>query len=327
VISILKKGIFSIMSLRSIKEGWFKARHEKNALPRYVARRYLFSWFEQLGLHVVGDHFYEPIPNLREVERNYREGEIEIPGHDFDLPNFESGHVARLERYAAEFEQAVKAVGFDPLNYYFYGADAVSYYCFLREQKPDSVVEVGQGSSTRVALAALERNAAETGVTARLVSVDPYARLLADEVGGGLSTQFECVQQGIQDFPVEELLRRCEGRALLFIDSSHVHKYCSDVWHLMRFIYPKLPVGCFLHVHDIVLPLPWPKTFYTERKWFWNEQDSLESFLAFNAAFEVVLPVHWLHEKSVLVRQTMQRLASELPNRDSGYSFYLKRVK
>lgn len=314
------------MNFKALREGLFKARREKNALPRYLARRFLFKPLERLGLHVVGDHFYEPIPNLRELAANYDGSRRDIPGHDLRLEAFEAAHVARLERYGPEFHEAVKAFGFDPSNYYFRGADAVSYYALLREMKPASVVEIGQGSSTRVALAALERNAEEKGVAAAFASIDPYTRLLGAELKPR-HTRFEQIHKPLQQVPVEEILGRCQDRALLFVDSSHVYKHGSDVAHLMHRLYPRLPAGCTLHVHDIVLPYPWPREFYLEQKWFWNEQEMLESFLAFNSAFEVTLPVHWLHRDSARVRHIMLGLGPDMPMRDDGYSFYLRRVR
>ncbi|MBK8095018.1 MAG: class I SAM-dependent methyltransferase [Verrucomicrobiaceae bacterium] len=250
---------------------------------------------------------------------------IDIPVHRLALQDFEPAHIARIERYGAEFLAATVSFGFDSANYYFSGADAMSYYCLLREMKPDSVVEVGQGSSTRVAIAALEKNAAETGIAARFVSIDPYTRILGSEVKPQ-QIIFECVHQPIQAVPVEDILSRCQGNALLFIDSSHVHKHGSDVWHLMRYVYPRIPVGCHLHVHDIVLPHPWPKNFLVDRKWFWNEQDMLEAFLTFNTNFQVALPVYWLHNASTQIQAAMQKVAPDLHCRDQGYSFYMKRI-
>ena len=313
------------MNLKALKESIFKATHERNALPRYVARRFLFKPLEWLGLHVVGDHFYEPIPNLHDIAQSYDESPRAIPGHDLQVAGFEAAHVARLEKHGPEFAAAVRSFGFDEMNYYFRGADALCYYCLLREHKPASVVEIGQGSSTRVALAALERNAAETGRAATFVSIDPYTRLLGDELKAE-HTQFECLQQPLQQVPVKELLARCQEDALLFVDSSHVYKHGSDVWHLMHQIYPHLPVGCLLHVHDIVLPYPWLKDFYLKQKWFWNEQEMLEAFLAFNQSLQVRLPVHLLHRDSLRVRQAVAAVAHALPQRDDGFSFYLERV-
>lgn len=314
------------MTLKGFKEGLFKARAEKNALPRYLARRFLFGWLERIGLHVVGDHFYEPIPNLRELKRSYDGTPHVIPGQDISPGRFESAHVSRLRTFGPEFTSSVNPMGYDDTNYYFRGADAVSWYCLLRELKPTSVVEVGQGSSTRVALAALQKNAAETGVKASFVSIDPYNRLVGAELSPN-GVFFEQLHHPVQAVPVQDLVARLGGNAVLFVDSSHVHKHGSDVAHLMDKVYPELPCGCVLHVHDIVLPYPWPLEFYTEQKWFWNEQDMLEAWLSFNSSFNILLPVFALHRDSTAIRSAMSDLFPAMPRRDEGYSFYLRREK
>lgn len=312
------------MTFKGLKDGAFKARNEKNALPRYIARRFLFGFFERLGLHVVGDHFYEPIPNLKELEAGYDPSPHQIPGHDLEVVRFEQAHASRLEKFGREFTVEAARQGYDEANYYFRGADALSWYCLLRELKPSSVVEVGQGSSTRVAVAALEKNASETGTKPRLLSIDPYTRLLES----GLSPErvhLEQWHQPIQKVDVNELVNRCGADAVLFVDSSHVHKAGSDVEHLMRKVYPRLPMGCILHIHDILLPYPWPLEYYTKQKWFWNEQDMLEAWLSYNDAFEIILPVYGVHRDSKIVQEAAARVAESMLRRDEGYSFYLRK--
>ena len=310
--------------MSAFREKLYKAKNEKNGLQRWFARRYLFKLGERLGFHILGDHFYEPIPNLEDIRKNYEDAPREIPGHPLSIDTFEDAHSARLRKYGPEFLEAVKSTGFEPDNYYFRGADAISLYCLLRELKPNSVVEVGQGMSTRVALAALERNAQETGARPRFVSIDPYARLQGKDLKANL-VEFEVIQRPLQQVSTTKILQSLEGKALLFVDSSHVYKYGSDVWHLTHKIYPFLPAGCLLHVHDIVLPFPWLKEFYLDQKWFWNEQEMLESFLTFNQEFEIVLPVHWLHQTSAKIQTTMAETFRDLAARDLGYSFYLRR--
>lgn len=307
------------------KEKLYKARHEKNGIQRWLARNYLFRIAERCGFHILGDHFYEPIPNLENIRKSYDESPREIPGHPIRLGDFESPHAARLQKYGPEFEGAVKPMGYDPGNHYFRGGDAISYYAWLREVKPPCVVEVGQGMSTRVALAALERNAAEGAPSPRFISIDPYVRVLPEDLAVK-HVEFQLINKPIQEVPVEEVMANCGPESLLFVDSSHVYKYGSDVWHLTHKLYPLLPVGTYLHVHDVVLPYPWPADFYLKQKWFWNEQEMLEAFLSFNNAFEIVLPVYWLHRNSSRVREIMDTFAPDLPAKDTGFSFYMKRV-
>ena len=61
---------------------------------------------------------------------------------------------------------------FSEINHYFFPADAISLYCFLREKKPKRMIEVGQGVSTIVSLSALEMNAKEDSSQIHFVLVD-----------------------------------------------------------------------------------------------------------------------------------------------------------
>ena len=63
---------------------------------------------------------------------------------------------------------------------------------------------------------------------------------------------------------------------VLFIDSSHVLMPGSDVDFLLNEIWPRLPAGVLVHIHDIVLPEAYPDS------WAWrgyNEQNALASRL------------------------------------------------
>jgi hypothetical protein len=187
-----------------------------------------------------------------------------------------------------------------------------------------TIVEVGQGFSTRVAAAALERNAMEHGGRACLVTIDPYQRL-PDGLSGNEHVEISNAPLPVQDIDLNETLGRLGASGLLFVDSSHVYKFGSDVEFLMRNVYPSVPSGTFIHVHDICSPCPWPEEFYTKCLWFWNEQDFLEAFLAFNSHFEVLLPVYWLCRDSPQVREEMTVWDSRNGFKSMGYSFYMRR--
>src|SRR5262249_14384962 len=152
------------------------------------------------GFHVLGDHFYEPIPNLRELASSYDESPREILGHPIRLEDFEAEHVERVERYGTEFAPAVREQNYDFANFYFGPTDALSYYALLRERKPSAVIEIGQGMSTRVAVAALQKNAQETGSVPTMLSIDPYSRLLGAELKPQ-AIHFNVTAQRIQDVP------------------------------------------------------------------------------------------------------------------------------
>src|SRR5262249_45705958 len=150
------------------------------------------------------------------------------------------------------FAQAVREQSYDFANFYFRATDALSYYALLRERKPSAVIEIGQGMSTRIAVAALQKNAQETSSVPTMLSIDPYSRLLSAELNPQ-AIHFNVMAQRIQDVPSALVLDLCGPSTFVFVDSSHVYKAGSDVWYLTHQIYPRLPVGTLLHIHDILL--------------------------------------------------------------------------
>lgn len=305
----------------ALKEKLFKALHEKNAIQRHIARRFLFNFFQRLGLHITGDHFYEIVPNTRLIAAKYSEAARTLPGIDWRFAECETRALELINRYGKEFFEASTRFGFREKNHYFRGVDALMLYFILRDLKPAKLVEVGQGFSTRIALAALERNASETKTRPMFVSIDPYPRFQAKDIPEAIS--LELVQRELQDVEISPLLKNCD---FLFVDSSHVFKFGSDVAFELTTLYPQLQKGTLLHVHDIFSPFDYPRDWMVKDKRFWNEQYALECFLMFNSAFEVYLPVNFLIQQSGKLADTVRGLLVDEKFKFIGSSFYLKRV-
>jgi hypothetical protein len=310
--------------MKTLREKIYKLLNEKNAFQRKLARKYLFKIGELLGFHIIGDHFYEPIPNLKLIRETHDDTVRPIPGMPLVLADLSAAHIRRLERYASEFIEATSKWNYVEKNDYFRGADALSLYCLVRETGISTIIEVGQGFSTRVAAAALEKNAIDNGTKNALVTIDPYNRL-PEGLQSNPHLEISNIATPVQSINLDDTLSRLGPKGMLFVDSSHVYKYGSDVEFLMRNVYPVLPAGTYLHVHDVCTPCPWPKTFYTDRLWFWNEQDLLETFLAFNTAFEVHLPVYWMCRDSKPVQELMAMWRKNHGFKLEGYSLYLRR--
>jgi len=52
---------------------------ERNGLQRWLARK-VIPHTQALGFSVLGDHFYEPIPNIRHIRDNYKDEPRQLPG-------------------------------------------------------------------------------------------------------------------------------------------------------------------------------------------------------------------------------------------------------
>lgn len=306
------------------KERLYKLLNERHSLQRFVARRVLFPLGELVGLHIVADHFYEPIPSLKAIRRNYSAKPLDLPQVRMDFQVCSDRHIARLEAFADEFFAETTKCGYVEKNHYFRGADAISLYCFVRNEGIRRIVEIGQGYSTVVAAAALSKNGQESNADVELITVDPYERLpvALDDVD---RLSFRNISRTVQDIELESITGLLGERALLFVDSSHVMKYGSDVEYLMYHVYPNVPVTTHIHIHDIFTPYPWPLRNY-EQKWFWNEQDHLQSFLSFNECFDVTLPLYWILQTNQRVQEILGAYRREFGLGRSGSSFYIQRT-
>jgi len=82
---------------------------------------------------------------------------------------------------------------------------------------------------------------------------------------------------------------------ILFIDSSHVLKIGSDVQYEYLEILPRLAPGVLVHLHDIFLPMEYPKNWILTDHYFWNEQYLLQAFLIHNVAMKVLWAGSYMH--------------------------------
>jgi hypothetical protein len=144
-------------------------------------------------------------------------------------------------------------------QYWFPSLDAAVAYALVRERKPQRIVEVGSGHSTRI----LAR--AECGV-GEIVAIDPMPR--ADIAG---LPGVRVVPSTLQAAPAD-VFDGLRAGDVLFIDSSHILMPGSDVDVLLNRVLPALPSRTLVHIHDIFLPFDYPAA------WGWrnyNEQQGV----------------------------------------------------
>lgn len=155
------------------------------------------------------------------------------------------------------------------------------------ELKPARYLEIGSGLSTYYCKLAGERNAQE-GKPLRITCIEPYPSRALKEMSG---TQL--IVDVCQNVPLATF-EQLEAGDVLFIDSSHALKIDSDVAYLYMEVVPRLKPGVYVHIHDMPLPynIPFPpSTWILGERWpvYWNEAMLVQSFLAFNDSFDVVL--------------------------------------
>src|SRR5581483_6898051 len=226
----------------------------RELLLRAVLRR-TFPLWERLGLHVVPNHYSQPIPDTRALGERPWARPSELVGIAMNEP----AQLALLASFAARFRDEYtrfplhgsgRPGEYFLLNSMFIGVDGAVLHCMVRHFRPRRVVEVGSGFSTAVSAAALLANARETSVLGELIAIEPQPR---PELRAGLPGLTRLVDTPVQALPFSFFDALDDGD-VLFIDSSHVLTIGSDVQHLFLEVLPRLRRGVLVHVHDIFLP-------------------------------------------------------------------------
>lgn len=288
------------------------------------------SAFYQQGFHLLPKHFYLPIPDDTDELDTFWSKPSEMVGVDMN----EDAGIEVMEtiapRYLPEFraifpiDGPLEPPGFYLINGGYMAIDAHVYYCLIRHHKPRRIVEIGNGNSTLLAIAASNRNEEETGLRPKLTSIDPYPWPMFKQGYPGLD---DLLIKRVQDVPMS-FFEQLEEGDMLFIDSSHVIRSGNDVHYEFLEILPRLKSGVLVHVHDISLPKPYPKVYYDNRL-YWNEQYLLQAFLAFNDRFEVIWPGNYLMvkypERMLSVFPEFRRMRQDYPM--SEPSAFWMRVK
>jgi hypothetical protein len=289
---------------------------EHHAWQRWLSRK-LLPLTQSLGFSVIGDHFYEPVPNLKYIEAHYSDEPRDLPGFHA-APSWAPAAEAILGPYLEEYLAGPAFKKYGRKNWFYTGWDAAYYYCLIRSQKPKAITEVGRGISTWIAGVALDRNAAE-GHHGEIVSIDPYFR------GDNSTARTRIITAELQRIPAAErdaLL----GADIFFVDSSHVAKWGSDVLRLFESWIPNVAVNTLVHVHDIFTPYDYPRQWLLEQKRFWNEQYIFESFMAFNADFQIECPIFYLARTGIL-KQIAEHCHAPALDAASGAAIWLKRIQ
>ncbi len=245
-----------------------------------------FDRAEKFGAHFLPVHFYSPIPSREEIG-------ISTADTDYSrIPNLnpDSGTVSRLLDTYCRFSGELTDISESPLetmdfywsNPAFNALDAIGLYSILRDKRPQRYVEIGCGYSSIIALKALEANG-----TGKMLCIEPYENEMLGSIQEN-TRYVEVINEPIQIVDTSVFSDLNSGD-VLFIDSTHVSKFGSDVNFEFFQIIPFLNPGVLIHIHDIHYPLDYPIGWVRDRKVFWNEQYLLMAFLSFNSSFKPII--------------------------------------
>lgn len=194
-------------------------------------------------------------------------------------------------------------------NGFFPGLDVAVLYTLLATQQPKRYVEIGSGTSTKVAAKAKSEQQLPTAITC----IDPFPRKEITAVAD------EWLNMPLQQAPLS-LFEKLEANDVLFFDGSHLLHANSDVqWFFME-VLPRLNPGIIVQVHDIYLPYDYPQNMCDR---FYAEQYMLATMLLSNPdRYEILAPNFYMSEDAAL-KTILEPLWNALPGVEKhGGSFW-----
>lgn len=271
----------------------------------------------RLGVFPIRSHYYDPQFDFRHPVHDFS-APRELPGIDWQWER-QRQFLAQLA-FAEELRDVplnpIPPPGFFLYNRAFEAGDAELWYQMIRHFKPKTIIEIGSGHSTLMALRALAKNRDEDAAyTCRHVCVEPYEAPWLEPSG------VEVVRKRVETLPLS-FFEDLQENDILFIDSSHLIRPQGDVVFEFLQVLPALKPGVVVHVHDIFSPHNYPVHWFTDIVRFWNEQYLLEAFLTGNADWEVLCAANYLHHAWPGAFRQVAPFA--VPTTEPG-SFYLRR--
>jgi len=243
--------------------------------------------FEKMGVFPIRDHYYDP--------RFVYDNKFDTTANRGLQINFKvQAQLALLKtlQFSHELNQfPIKGDIKKPIFFYenpsFSYGDAEMYYLFIRNLKPNRIIEIGSGFSTLIAVEAIKKNKSEGHIT-QFTCIEPYEFSWLESI-----PEVTVLRQKVEEVSLDFFASLNAGD-ILFIDSSHIIRPGNDVLFEYLNVLPALKKGVIIHIHDIFSPNHYLAEWLVNMKRFWNEQYLLEAYLYYNNAFEVKMALNLL---------------------------------
>lgn len=276
------------------------------------------SAFLKIGVFPIRDHYYEPQFDFR-TKKQYLSQDRDLPGINWNIEE----QIKFLDNfsYANELEgmpqEKPASLQFYFNNITFESGDAEYWYQLIRFFKPATIIEVGSGNSTLMAIRAIRKNKEEnSNYLCKHVCIEPFQNPWLAETG------VTVLRKKVEDFE-PGFFSGLNKNDILFIDSSHIIRPQGDVLFEYLELLPSLNKGVIVHIHDIFSPKNYLRRWLEDEVRFWNEQYLLEAFLSHNKDWRIIGALNYLHHNHY---DRLKSVAPYLtPAREPG-SFYIQKI-
>lgn len=176
-------------------------------------------------------------------------------------------------------------------SWMFVPGDAMVYYALLRKWKPSRLVEVGSGYTSALALDCSDRHLPDLQKT----FIEPYPDRLFRLLSERDQQQTKIYAKPVQEVPLD-IFDQLEPGDILFVDTDHFTKAGSEVNWIAFNVFPRLPPGVHIHIHDMYWPFEYPIGWLKERRGY-NEAYFFRAFLMDNPRYCIRLMNNWVWQR------------------------------
>lgn len=258
----------------------------------------IFDKAERMGIHILPVHYYTPIPASAEIKFDDQTSVFAAVSGDV-LDSAVNTLSEMVDRYKDEYSDLADRKPFEKqetISEFRFGLapystiEAELLYGLVRSAKPSQIIEIGSGHTTLLIAEAIR---AEAGYSPVFECIEPYRPKYLQNLPPEVTTFNDSPLQSI----TMDRFREMGKGDILFIDSSHVVNYGSDVVYEICAILPNLSPGVLVHFHDIFLPYEYPTEWIENSKFFWNEQYMISALVQGSQRYKVVFPLHQIYRE------------------------------
>ena len=277
--------------------------------------------FNNIGLLPIHNHYYHPLINPNKHNLKSLRDERIIGGLDLNIN--------KQKEIILSFNYVDELLKFPPKksngNEYYYhndsfgSGDSEYLYNIIRKFKPNRIIEVGSGFSTKMMLNSINKNKDEdSNYNCELTCIEPFEYKQIE----GLPITL--LKEKVESLDIK-IFKELKNDDILFIDSSHIIRPQGDVLFEIQQILPELNPGVLIHFHDIFTPRDYLDEWIYKEHFLWNEQYFLETFLSCNDRFEVIGSLNYLKHNYWELLSSKCPILSREKNSEPG-SFWIRKI-
>jgi len=259
-------------------------------------REKVASLEEKVSFGWPNGHFYSPVHSLEDLK--YFDKVVRKSREEFikSIPGFSEKRMINefnsLKKYFKEFQFPDED---DGKNRFYVKNPAISLmdglvlYSMMRLKAPKRIIEIGSGYTSALMM---DVNDKLFEGKIKITFVEPYPENLLSRMRNGDKSKYKIIKKGVQFVPTD-IFKTLKKNDILFIDSTHVSKFNSDVNYELFNILPILNSGVIIHFHDILDGFEYP-LYWLDKGWAWNEAYLLRAYLIGNKDYNVLLMTNYL---------------------------------